>query len=267
MWWAERDNVPGRRRAGRLSQLSGRVALVSGGSRGIGAAVVGTLAAAGWHISFCHQDDDQAALEVEKTASELGARVLSVRADVTHSAEVASWVRRAEEELGPVHAAVSCAGIAMDRPLTRLADVDWRALTDTSLDGAFHVCRAVLPAMIERQSGRIVTISSVASVYRAPREGNSPPPRAGIAAFTRELASQTRRFGIRANAIAPAAAASRADMTLSWPEVPPAPLSEAIAIRRFASATAVADRVAFLLSAAAADITGTIAEMPVSMSI
>jgi 3-oxoacyl-[acyl-carrier protein] reductase len=267
MWWAERDNVPGRRRAGPLSQLSGRVALVSGGSRGIGAAVVGTLAAAGWHISFCHQDDDQAALEVEKTASELGARVLSVRADVTHSAEVASWVRRAEEELGPVHAAVSCAGIAMDRPLTRLADVDWRALTDTGLDGAFHVCRAVLPAMIERQSGRIVTISSVASVYRAPREGNSPPPRAGIAAFTRELASQTRRFGIRANAIAPAAAASRADMTLSWPEVPPAPLSEAIAVRRFASATAVADRVAFLLSAAAADITGTIAEMPVSMSI
>jgi 3-oxoacyl-[acyl-carrier protein] reductase len=160
---------------------------------------------------------------------------------------------------------VSCAGIAMDRPLTRLADVDWRALTD--LDGAFHVCRAVLPAMMERQSGRIVTISSVASVYRAPREGNSPPPRAGIAAFTRELASQTRRFGIRANAIAPAAAASRADMTLSWPEVPPAPLSEAIAVRRFASATAVADRVAFLLSAAAADITGTIAEMPVSMSI
>jgi 3-oxoacyl-[acyl-carrier protein] reductase len=242
-----------------LSQFSGRVALVSGGSRGIGAAVVRTLAVAGWHISFCHQDDDQAALEVEKTASELGARVLAVQADVTQSAEVASWVRRAEEELGPVHAAVSCAGIAMDRPLTRLADVDWRALTDTGLDGAFHVCRAVLPAMIERQSGRIVTISSVASVYRAPREGNAPPPRAGIAAFTRELASQTRRFGIRANAIAPAAAASRADMTLSWPEVPPAPLSEAIAVRRFASATAVADRVAFLLSAAAADITGTIA--------
>jgi len=248
-----------------LSQFSGRVALVSGGSRGIGAAVVRTLAVAGWHISFCHQDDDQAALEVEKTASELGARVLSVQADVTQSAEVASWVRRAEEELGPVHAAVSCAGIAMDRPLTRLADVDWRALTD--LDGAFHVCRAVLPAMMQRQSGRIVTISSVASVYRAPREGNAPPPRAGIAAFTRELASQTRRFGIRANAIAPAAAASRADMTLSWPEVPPAPLSEAIAVRRFASAIAVADRVAFLLSAAAADITGTIAEMPVSMTI
>jgi len=248
-----------------LSQFSGRVALVTGGSRGIGAAVVRTLAAAGWHISFCHQHDDQAALEVEKTASELGARVLSVQADVTQSAEITSWVRRAEEELGPVHAAVSCAGIAMDRPLTRLADVDWRALTD--LDGAFHVCRAVLPAMMQRQSGRIVTISSVASVYRAPREGTSPPPRAGIAAFTLELASQTRRFGIRANAIAPAAATSQADLTPIWPEATRAPLTEAIAVRRFASATAVADRVAFLLSAAAADITGTIAEMPVSMTI
>jgi 3-oxoacyl-[acyl-carrier protein] reductase len=259
--------VQRQREAESLSQFSGRVALVSGGSRGIGAAVVHALAAAGWHITFCHHRDEQAAIEVEKAASELGARVLSVQADVTRSAEVTSWVRRTEEELGPVHAAVSCAGIAMDRPLTRLADADWRALTDTGLDGAFHLCRAVLPAMMERQSGRIITISSVASVYRHTPAGNEPPARAGIAAFTRELASQTRRFGIRANAIAPAAAASRADMTLSWPEVPPAPLTEAIAVRRFASATAVADRVAFLLSAVGADITGTVLEMPVSMSI
>jgi 3-oxoacyl-[acyl-carrier protein] reductase len=238
-----------------LSQFSGRVALVSSGSRGVGAAVVRALAAAGWDITFCHDRDEQAAVEVEKAASELGARVLAVQADMTRAPEVASWVQRAEEDLGPVQAAVSCAGITRDRPLALLADADWRALTDTGLDGAFHLCRAVLPAMMERQSGRIVTISSVSAVY-------GDTPRAGMAAFTAALASQTRRYGIRANAIAPAAAPGRADMTPIWPGPARAPLTEAVAVRRFASAVAVADRVAFLLSDAAAGLTGTVLEIP-----
>jgi 3-oxoacyl-[acyl-carrier protein] reductase len=280
-----------RERLGSLSQFSGRVALVTSGSRGIGAAVVRTLAASGWHITFCHDRDDQAAVEAEKAALELGARVLAVQADVTREAEVISWVRRAEEELGPVQAAVSCAGITRDLPLTRLADADWRALTDTGLDGAFHLCRAVLPAMMKRESGRIVTVSSVSAVHADDPASRSIPARAGIAGFTRALAGQTRRYGIRANAIIPAAASGRADMTALWPApaplggtplaaeialaevpLPRAPLAEArapegrlteaIAVRRFASAEAVADRVAYLLSDAAPEITGTILEIP-----
>jgi 3-oxoacyl-[acyl-carrier protein] reductase len=245
-----------------LSQFSGRVALVSSGSRGVGAAVVRALAAAGWDITFCHDRDEQAAVEVEKAASELGARVLAVQADVTRAAEVASWVQLTEEDLGPVQAAVSCAGVTRDRPLTLLADADWRALTDTGLDGAFHLCRAVLPAMMQRQSGRIVTISSVSAVYGDTSADIRNPARAGLAAFTAALASQTRRYGIRANAIAPAAAPGRADMTPIWPGPGCAPLTEAIAVRRFASAAAVAGRVAFLLSDAAADLTGTVLEIP-----
>jgi 3-oxoacyl-[acyl-carrier protein] reductase len=192
--------------------------------------------------------------------------VLTVQADVTRAAEVASWVRCAEEELGPVQAAVSCAGISRDRPLALLEAADWRAVIDTNLDGAFHLCRAVLPAMMERQSGRIVTVSSVSAVYGDTAAGTSNAARAGIAGFTRALASQTRRYGIRANAVAPAAsgsgASSRADLTSIWPEGTRAPLTEAIALRRFASAAAAADRVAFLLSDAASDITGAVLEVP-----
>ena len=247
-----------------LSQGFGRVALVSSGSRGIGAATVRRLAADGWDISFCHHRDERAAVETEKAASELGARVLAVQADLTAAAEVTAWARRAEEDLGPVQAVVSCAGITRDQPLALLTDADWRAVTDTSLDGVFHLCRAVLPAMMERQSGRIVAVSSVSGVYG---HATADAARAGIAGFTRALASQTRRYGIRANAVTPAAHVGRTDMTSIWPEATTAALTEAIALRRFASAAEAADRVGFLLSAAAADITGTVVEVPGGISL
>jgi 3-oxoacyl-[acyl-carrier protein] reductase len=247
-----------------LSQGFGRVALVSGGSRAIVAATVRGLAAAGWDISFCHPHDERAAVETEQAASELGARVLAVQADLTAPAEVTAWARRAEEDLGPVQAVVSCAGITRDRPLALLTDADWRAVTDTGLDGVFHLCRAVLPAMMERQSGRIVAVSSISAVYG---HATVDAARAGIAGFIRALASQTRRYGIRANAVTPAAHAGRTDMTTIWPEGTTAPLTEAIALRRFASAAEAADRVAFLLSDAAADVTGTVVEVPGGISL
>jgi 3-oxoacyl-[acyl-carrier protein] reductase len=251
-----------------LSHGHGRVALVSGGSRGIGAATVRRLAADGWDIGFSHHDDARSAVEAEKAASELGGRVLAVQVDMTRAAEVASWVGRAEEDLGPVEAVVSCAGITRDQPLALLGDADWRAVIDTNLDGVFHLCRAVLPAMMQRQSGRIVTVSSVSGVYgdTGPYPERGPgTARAGIIGFTRALASQTRRYGIRANAVAPAANSSRTEMTAIWPEGlegAAARLTEAIALRRFASAAEVAERVAFLLSPAAADLTGTVIEVP-----
>jgi len=255
-----------------LSHGHGRVALVSAGSRGIGAATVRRLAADGWDISFSHHQDTRSAVETEKAVLELGSRVLAVQVDMARAAEVASWVRRAEEDLGPVEAVVSCAGITRDQPLPLLQDADWRAVIDTNLDGVFHLCRAVLPAMMERQSGRIVTVSSVSGVYGdagpSPERGLGAA-RAGIIGFTRALASQTRRYGIRANAVAPAASTSakgsRTEMTAIWPEGAEgttARLTEAIALRRFASAAEVAERVAFLLSHAAADLTGTVIEVP-----
>jgi 3-oxoacyl-[acyl-carrier protein] reductase len=253
-----------------LSHGYGRVALVSGGSRGIGAATVRRLAAAGCDISFCHHHDAPSAfevVEVEQAASELGARVLAVRADTTRATEVTSWVRRAEEVLGPVQAVVSCAGIARDRPLMLLEDADWRAVIDTNLDGVFHLCRAVLPAMMGRQAGRIVTVSSVSGVYGDAAERGAGPARAGIVGFTMALASQTSRYGIRANAVTPAVHTSRTDMTAIWPERTTARLTEAIALRRFASATEAADQVAFLLSDAAADLTGTVIEVAGSIGL
>ncbi len=260
-------------KGGTLSPSDGRVVLVSGGSRGIGAATVRRLAEDGWDVSFCHDRDEQAALSVEKAVSELGVRVLAVQADLTAGAAVQSWAQRTEEELGPVQAVVSCAGIARDRPLALIEDTDWRAVIDTGLDGVFHLCRATLPAMMERGSGRIVAVSSVSGVYRpaaagdAKLAGTAGP--AGIVAFTRALASQTAGYGIRVNAVVPGVVES--DLTAIWPEEGPkmgrARLTEAIALRRFGSAAEVAGRVAFLLSDQAGDLTGRVLEVDGGISL
>jgi 3-oxoacyl-[acyl-carrier protein] reductase len=251
-----------------LNQDYRRVALVSDGSRGIGAATVRRLAAAGWDVSFCHRGDEQAVRQVEKAVSELGGRVLAVEVDVTDAAGVNSWFQRTQDELGPVLAAVSCAGMTRDRPLARLEEADLRAVLDTGLDGMFHICRAAMFAMMKRRSGRIVAVSSVCGAYDHAATPGRParhwPARAGIAGFVPALSALTSRFGISVNAVTPGLATH--DMSAILPELTRADLTETIALRRFDDASDVADLVAFLLSAAC-DITGHVLEVrsPISL--
>src|SRR5580692_6496285 len=265
-----------------MSQDYRRVALVSDGSSGIGAATVRRLAAAGWDVSFCHRGDEQAVRQVEKAVSELGVRVLAVEVDVTDAADVASWFQRAQDELGPVQAAVSCAGMTRDRPLARLAEADWRAVLDTGLDGMFHICQAAMFAMMKRRSGRIVAVSSVCGAYDHSAHRDQPahqvpplqvparaqahhwPARAGIAGYVPALSALTSRFGVSVNAVTPGPATH--DMTAILPELTRADLTETVALRRFDDASDVADLVTFLLSAGCG-ITGRVLELrsPISL--
>jgi 3-oxoacyl-[acyl-carrier protein] reductase len=239
-----------------------KVALVSAGARGIGAAVVLRLAAGGWDVGFCYRDDELAAIKTGKAASELGARVLATEVDVRLAADVTEWFARSEDELGPVDALVSCAGITRDRPLPLIPEAEWRTVMDTGLTGVFHLCRTAASAMMRRRCGRIVAVSSVCGEYDHAPAAEHTLTRPGVDGFVRSLAIQAAPFGVSVNAVTPGPVTHPRDVAALVPEEGRHDLAETIALRRFVSAGDVADLVAFALSPEADGLTGRVLEVP-----
>ncbi|MEO3977682.1 3-oxoacyl-ACP reductase FabG [Streptomyces sp. CAU 1734] len=235
------------------------VALVTGGSRGIGRAVVVRLAEDGYDIAFCYRSDEDAALLTALEAEKAGARVHHRRVDVADAAQVREFVGAAGKELGPLSAVVTSAGITRDRPLALMAEDEWRSVMDTNLDGTYNVCRAAVYPLIRRRRGAIVTLSSIAGVHGSAGQTNYAASKAGIIGFTRSLARECGRYGIRANAVAPGLIAT--DMTAGLPaEVAERHLA-GIPLGRAGTPEEVADLVSFLVSDRAAYITGQVVEI------
>ncbi|MFD6529625.1 3-oxoacyl-[acyl-carrier-protein] reductase [Streptomyces sp. NPDC060184] len=232
------------------------VALVTGGSRGIGRAVVARLAAAGHDVAFCYRSDEAAGREAAADAVAAGARVHRGALDVGDPAAAREFVKETERALGPVQTLVSAAGITRDRPLALMADDEWRAVLTTNLDGTYAICRAVITGMMRRKSGSVVTLSSVAGVHGNAGQTNYSASKAGIIGFTRALAKECGPYGVRANVVAPGFVDT--DMTAALPDETRARLKERIPLARFGAPADVAHLVAFLASDHAAYITGQV---------
>ncbi|MEU8961410.1 3-oxoacyl-[acyl-carrier-protein] reductase [Streptomyces sp. NPDC048491] len=239
-----------------MSAQKDKVALVTGGSRGIGRAVALRLARDGYDIGFCYRSDEHAAALVEKAVRELGRRVRSQQVDVTDRAKVRDFVTTTEEKLGPAVAAVTSAGITRDSPLALMPDEDWDAVLRTNLDGTYNLCRAVAFPMIKRGGGAIVTLSSVAGVVGNAGQTNYSASKAGIIGFTRSLAKEGGRHGIRANTVAPGFIDS--DMTSALPPKVTKEMRGRIPLKRFGSPDDIASMVSFLVSPEAQYITGQV---------
>jgi 3-oxoacyl-[acyl-carrier protein] reductase len=238
---------------------TGKVALISGGSRGIGREVVLRLARDGYDISFCYRSDSDSAEVLAKEVGELGARVLPERVDVTDSAAVSAWIIRTEDELGPVDAAVTSAGITRDGSLALMAEQDWTQVLRTNLDGVYNVCRPIVFSMMKRRAGSVVTLSSISGVHGNPTQTNYSASKSGVIGFTKALAKEVGRFGVRANVVAPGMIET--DMTGQMAEAARKTMMKAIPLRRFGRADEVADLVSYLVSDRASYITASVFEI------
>jgi len=189
-----------------VNELDGKVALVTGSSRGIGAAIAAHFAEHGARVAVHGRDKAAVNAVAERIRGTGGGRAMPVTADVTSYAEIEQMRQKIEQELGPVDVLVANAGgnQVMPGPLEDISPEDWRATVDGNLTATFLTVKSFLPGMKDRRAGAIITMSSAAA--RRP-SAHSPVPytaaKAGIQLFTQDLAAQAGPFGVRANCIAP----------------------------------------------------------------
>jgi 3-oxoacyl-[acyl-carrier protein] reductase len=231
--------------------LGGEIALVTGASRGIGAAIAAELAALGATVIGTATTESGAAAIGERLAAAGGAgRVL----DVTDPAAVDALIESIGKQFGPPGILVNNAGITRDQLLMRMKDDDWQAIIDTNLSSVFRTSKAVLRGMMKARRGRIVNIASVIGLTGNPGQSNYAAAKAGIIGFSKSLAREVGSRGITVNVVAPGFIDT--DMTRALPEAQREALLGQIALGRLGEAADIARAVAFLVGPAASYITG-----------
>jgi 3-oxoacyl-[acyl-carrier protein] reductase len=230
--------------------LTGRVALVTGGTRGIGRAIAQTLSESGARVAIVGRDQSRA----DAVAVEIGAGAQGFACDIADTAQVAALVERVEQAFGSIDILVNNAGLTRDNILLRLKDDDWDAVINANLRGAFATIRAVTRGMMKRRWGRIINISSVVGIIGNRGQANYAASKAGLIGLTKSVAKEFASRNILANVIAPGFIET--DMTAAMTPEAREAMSKQIPLERLGTAQDVANAVAFLASEQAAYITG-----------
>lgn len=234
-------------------ELKGRVAVVTGGSRGIGLAICTELAEAGARLAVVGRNGDKAA---EAAGGLPGDGHRGYGADVADAAAVKALVRSVENDLGPLDILVNNAGVTRDNVMMRLKDEDWDQVMDTNLRGAFNTMRAAARGMMKRRSGRIINISSVVGLIGNAGQANYAASKAGLVGLTKSAARELASRGVLVNAVAPGYIET--DMTAALAGPAREALQGRIPLERLGRTEDVAPAVRFLAGPGAGYITGQV---------
>jgi 3-oxoacyl-[acyl-carrier protein] reductase len=230
----------------------GACALVTGGSRGIGAAIARAIAAAGWPVAITYRTGAQEAAAIVGSIEASGGRAVAIEGDVADPAVPAMLLDAAAQAFGgPVLVLVNNAGVRADGLALALSDEDWRIVLDTNLGSTFRLTRTALRAMIRARFGRVVNIASVVGPRANAGQANYAASKAAVIAFTKTAAVEVARRGVTINAVAPGLIAT--DMTEDIPEA----FRDKVPAQRAGTPEEVAAAVAFLVSDGAGYITGS----------
>jgi 3-oxoacyl-[acyl-carrier protein] reductase len=232
--------------------LSGRVALVTGSTRGIGRVIAESLAAAGASVAVVGRDRQRA----DEVAAEIGARARGYGCDVTDVPAVTALVEAVERDCGSLDILVNNAGVTRDNILPRLKDADWSAVMDANLRGAFATTRAAVRGMMKRRWGRVINISSIVGLVGNKGQSNYAASKAGLIGFSKSVAKEMASRNILVNVVAPGFIET--EMTASMSADARSALLGQIPLDRLGVPADVANMVTFLASDAASYITGQV---------
>jgi NAD(P)-dependent dehydrogenase (short-subunit alcohol dehydrogenase family) len=243
-------------RDSRLRQLTGTCAVVTGASRGIGAATLVALAEAGADVASIHIADPENTEQTVAAVERTGRRALMVDGSTTDAAAVEAFAERVEDELGPIDVWVNSAAIGIRRPFLEMSDEeDWHAVLDVNLHGYYYGCRSALRRMVPRRRGRIVNVSSVVATRAMSERASYVVSKNAIVGLTRALAIEFAPHGIGVNAIAPGAIATPANVDVYTPELRRA-FEQATPAGRMGGTDDVVGAILFLASDAARFVVG-----------
>jgi len=237
-----------------VSSDQSRVALVTGGSRGIGRACALALAAAGHRVALCYRADKEGAAETVTAITDAGGEALAVAADVADPAALDGAMKEIESTWGPVQILVNNAGVTRDGLLMRMSDEQWGEVLHTNLDGAFYAIRRATPGMIRGRFGRIVNVGSASGFTGSAGQVNYAAAKAGLLGLTRSVARELASRNVTCNLVAPGPIATA--MLGAVSDERQAELTRLVPLARLGTPDEVGATVAFLCSEAAGYITG-----------
>ena len=236
--------------------LKDQVAIVTGGSRGIGRAIVSEFAGQGASVAFNFLKSEDKALSLKKEIEEKGGRVLAFRQDVKDYGAIKVMVEGVKSHFGRLDIIVNNAGILRDKALMLMEEQDWEDVISTNLSGAFNLIRAAIVTFMKQKSGNVINITSVAGIKGVPKQVNYSASKAGIVGLTKALAKEVGPYNVRVNAIAPGYVDT--DMVQGLKDEFKKELLKRIPISRFGRAEEVARVATFLASDKAKYITGQV---------
>ena len=234
--------------------LSGKTALVTGGTRGIGRAIVEALAEAGTKVAFTYRSSSETAEALKADLEAKGVECLALQGDAADTIHAEETVQAVLDAWGSIDVLVNNAGITRDTLMIRMSEDDWDSVMETNLKSVFNFCKAAYRPMMKQRGGSIVNISSVVGVTGNPGQANYAASKAGMLGFSKSLARELGGRGVRVNVVAPGYIAT--DMTADLNEKAQEAMQGAIPLGRVGQPDDVAAAVVFLASDAGAYITG-----------